>query len=456
MSLKFNDVFDLKNGYNSGGGGSSPVIESLSITPSTSAQTITAPSGTDGYSPISVSAVTSSIDSNITAENIKDGVTILDVTGNYTGSTPSISSLSVTPTTSAQTITAPSGTDGYSPISVSAVTSSIDNNITAGNIKKDVTILGVTGTYEGSGGSFIGIPREVSAQGVYQMPAASFTFSLPSNATDIGTQGLYYVFQSCTSLTSVDLSSLTTIRGSNGMNSAFRDCTSLTSANVSNLTTINGSYGMSYTFSGCTSLTSVDLSSLITISGNNGLSNTFNGCTSLTSVDLSNLTTISASSGMSNTFQGCTSLTSVDLSSLTAVNGGYGLSNTFYGCTHLTSVDLSNLATVNVSYGMQKIFYYCSGLTSVNLSSLTDISKANVLTSAFQGCTSLTSLSFPALTSTSFGNATNQFSNMLSGVTGCTVHFPSNLQSVMSSWSDVTNGFAGTNTRVSFDLTATT
>lgn len=67
-------------------GGSAPVITSLSITPTTSAQTITAPSGTDGYSPINVAAVTSSIDSNITASNIKKGVTILDVTGSYEGS----------------------------------------------------------------------------------------------------------------------------------------------------------------------------------------------------------------------------------------------------------------------------------------------------------------------------------------------------------------------------------
>lgn len=65
---------------------------------------------------------------------------------------PSISSLNVTPTTSAQQITAPQGTDGYSPINVSAVTSSIDANITAGNIKNGVTILGVTGSYQGSGG----------------------------------------------------------------------------------------------------------------------------------------------------------------------------------------------------------------------------------------------------------------------------------------------------------------
>ena len=34
-------------------------------------------------------------------------------------------------------------------MTVNAVTSSIDSNITAGNIKKDVVILGVTGTYEG-------------------------------------------------------------------------------------------------------------------------------------------------------------------------------------------------------------------------------------------------------------------------------------------------------------------
>ena len=44
---------------------------------------------------------------------------------------------------------------------------------------------------------------------------------------------------------------------------------------------------------------------------------------------------------------------------------------------------------------------------------------------------------------------------MLSGVTGCTVHFPSNLQSVIGSWTSVSAGFSGTNTTVLFDLTAT-
>lgn len=65
-------------------------------------------------------------------------------------STVNNTTLTVTPTTSSQSLTPPSPYTGYSSVSVNAVTSSIDANITAGNIKKDVQILGVTGTYEGT------------------------------------------------------------------------------------------------------------------------------------------------------------------------------------------------------------------------------------------------------------------------------------------------------------------
>lgn len=61
-----------------------------------------------------------------------------------------IEHLDVTPTTSAQTL-GPSVQGKYiTQVNVDAVTSSIDSNIAAGNIKKDVSILGVTGTYTGS------------------------------------------------------------------------------------------------------------------------------------------------------------------------------------------------------------------------------------------------------------------------------------------------------------------
>ena len=38
----------------------------------------------------------------------------------------------------------------------------------------------------GGGGSNIGITREISSGGVYQVPASNFTFSLPSNVEDVG------------------------------------------------------------------------------------------------------------------------------------------------------------------------------------------------------------------------------------------------------------------------------
>lgn len=74
--------------------GTTPVISSLSITPSKSNQTYNS-SSVDGYKPVTVSAVTSSIDSNIKAANIKNGVKILGVTGTYSGTTPT-GTLSIT------------------------------------------------------------------------------------------------------------------------------------------------------------------------------------------------------------------------------------------------------------------------------------------------------------------------------------------------------------------------
>jgi len=186
------------------------------------------------------------------------------------------------------------------------------------------------------------------------------------------------------------------------------------------------------------------------------LSNAFYGCTGLTSVDLSSLTTV-GTFGLNYAFYGCTGLTDVDLSSLTIISGGYGMYYAFRGCTGLTEVDLSSLSTISSNiYGMSYAFQGCTSLTDVDLSSLTTISSNYGMRYAFGSCESLTTLSFPSLTSTSFGSYTNQFNDMLSGVTGCTVHFPSNLQSVIGSWASVTAGFGGTNTTILFDLTATT
>lgn len=70
----------------------------------------------------------------------------------YQLSTSNTQTKTVTPTTSQQTIIPDTGYTAFSEVTVNAVTSAIDNNIQAGNIKSGVTILGVTGSYEGGGG----------------------------------------------------------------------------------------------------------------------------------------------------------------------------------------------------------------------------------------------------------------------------------------------------------------
>ena len=222
-------------GYNGLGQVSIPyagILNSKTFTPSTSQQTWDAQNDTNnlvGLKRVVISPVTSSIDSNIAAGNIKKNVTILGVTGTFDGGTlqsktvkSSTSKQTVTPSsgyyglssvivepyaldsktvkssTSRQTVTSSkdglssvivepyvldsktvdpstnditvtSSADGLSSVTVNPVTSSIDSNIKAGNIRKDVTILGVTGTYEG-GGDPVAAPVEyISNEGDFNL-----------------------------------------------------------------------------------------------------------------------------------------------------------------------------------------------------------------------------------------------------------------------------------------------
>ena len=169
--------------------------------------------------------------------------------------------------------------------------------------------------------SGIGIPREAK-NGVYQMPTENFTFSLPSEATNVGYYGFAMAFFHCTSLTSIDLSSLTTLSNTGSFYSACESCISLTSIDLSSLTTVSGSNCFDNAFRDCPRLTSVNLSSLATVSGNRCFNNAFRNCTSLTSVNLSSLTTVSGNSCFDNAFYGCTALTDIYFRALTTSSFG--------------------------------------------------------------------------------------------------------------------------------------
>ena len=125
------------------GGGNAKPEEVFDVQPTTSDQTIT-PSEGSVFSGGTVRAVTSAIDNNIAAGNIKEGVTILGVGGTLKEEKPE-EVFDVQPTTSEQTITPTEGSV-FSGGTVHAVTSSIDSNIQPENIKEGVSILGVAGT----------------------------------------------------------------------------------------------------------------------------------------------------------------------------------------------------------------------------------------------------------------------------------------------------------------------
>lgn len=79
--------------------------------------------------------------------NIRSGVTILGVQGTLEPDKPD-QTKTCTPTTAQQTITPDAGYE-LASVTVDGVTSAVDSNIQAGNIKSGVSILGVTGNYSG-------------------------------------------------------------------------------------------------------------------------------------------------------------------------------------------------------------------------------------------------------------------------------------------------------------------
>ena len=99
----------------------------------------------------------------------------------------------------------------------------------------------------GGGGSFVGIPREVTSGGIYQIPQTDFIFSTPSNATDLGDSALYQAFfnpngteSGISALTGADLSSLTSVSGDSALRQAFRRCANFDTFNASNIVSITG------------------------------------------------------------------------------------------------------------------------------------------------------------------------------------------------------------------------
>ena len=222
---------------------------------------------------------------------------------------------------------------------------------------------------------------------------------------------------------------------------------STTKALFPKLNTVTGSSAFSQTFNNAV-VSEVDFSSLTSITGSFSFQHTFISC-KIKNLEFPKLTTITGTN-----FQSCfnsnISLETVSFPKLTSIQS---FNNTFAYCSGLTTVSFPELATITQSSsGLQDCFSGCSSLVSITFPKLSYVGGGNCFWRTFQNCTSLKDIYFPALNSQSFNNYTSFGYSMLKGVTGCTVHFPKKLESVIGSWSDVQNGFDGTNTVVLFDL----
>lgn len=289
-------------------------------------------------------------DATASARDILDGKTAYVNGQKITGTIAFQPAKTITPGAVSQTAV-PSGYYTNGDITVEG-----DSNLVAENIKNGTTIFGVAGTYEGSGGGDTSIEdglitktlttytnSRVSSIGNFafysytSLTSVSFPncisiglgaflgcFSLPSvsfpNCTYIGSSAFY----NCSKLVSVSFPNCTYIGSA-----AFYRCSALTSVSFLNCTYIG-----SNAFAGCTSLTSVNFPSCTTISYY-----AFRSCSNLTSVNFPNCSMIGSCA-----FSSCNKLTSADFPNCTIIG-----SSAFIGCSKLITIYLMHSSICKLS-----------------------------------------------------------------------------------------------------------
>ena len=186
--------------------------------------------------------------------------------------------------------------------------------------------------------------------------------------SSIPNSGLSYIFMGANIEGPVDLSTITDV-GKSGMLKAFKG-SSISSVDLSGLTIITHGRAFNECFNSCTNLTSVDLSNLERLepSDDDGVfDGGFQGCTSLTSISLPKLTYVSRY-GLQAFVRYCTSLTSINLPLLEHASGSGAIESLVEGCTSLTSLDLSSLKYYTTN---STCFYYmcknCSSLSEIKI-----------------------------------------------------------------------------------------
>lgn len=305
-----NPGYNIPEGYHDGDGEVYINLETKSVTPAKSAQTIT-PSAYRVLSKVNVGAIPDEYivptgTKQITANGTHDATEYAAVEVNVPSQEPFTIPLGVTAN---GTYEPPDGVDGYNKVTVNVpvpdgyIVPSGAKEITE-NGEHDVTAYATVNVNVASSGGGEGDSEEVeSLLGVIQNTVANFE-------SDKITELSQYAFAYRTSLKTLSLPNL---KSSNTR--AFTNCNSLVSLSIPNMTGYTYQYMAAY----CSAMTTADVKNASYVS-----SYSFYGCSALTKIEFNRVGTIAT-----NAFNGCTKLATLILRTGSVVS--LGGTNAFTG-----------------------------------------------------------------------------------------------------------------------------
>jgi len=155
-------------------------------------------------------------------------------------------------------------------------------------------------------------------------------------------------FRGCANLTSVTSFTNPNFNNVSIFSSMFQSCSSITTLDVSSFNTSNA-IKIRFMFFGCSNVTTLDISGFDT-SKVDDASSAFNGCSNVTTLDVSNFNTTSLVNA-SFMFRSCSSITTLDVSSFNT-SGITNMWSMFRACTSLTDIigvedfDITNVTDI--------------------------------------------------------------------------------------------------------------
>lgn len=301
------------------------------------------------------SKVTVTGDENLIPENIKQGVSIFNIEGQFEGqSSETYNSLIENPTGNYTTFTVQYWLKQIDNLDTTGVTNMGTAFKSFNNLRKLPASLN-TSSVTAMNQTFYGcsVLQEIPEMDISNVTNMSSTFhgcsnitKLPNNFDTTKAETMDGTFYNCEKLTEAILentSNVTTFRN------CFYNCTSITKISIGDTSKATR---LDVMFYGCTNLTEL---STIDSTSNTQLQQMFQGCSSIKTVSIVNTSKVTSTTSM---FNGATSLQQcpdLDTSNVTSMN------IMFSGCTSIT--DIPQLNAIK-SKNVQNMFANCTSLVN--------------------------------------------------------------------------------------------